>query len=129
MSVRDPQTAWAIVEQANRPHAGIMIDSWHMHRTGASVADLEGIPGERILGIQISDALPEPLDDVIYETLHHRLLPGEGAIELQPLVDHLREVESPAPRTAEIFSDALVTSGSPHEIGQRVGDSLRSLLV
>lgn len=128
MSVRDPQTAWAIVEQAGRPDAGIMIDSWHMYRTGASVADLEGIPGERILGIQLSDALPEPLDDVIHETLHHRLLPGEGSIGLKPLVDHLRKVESPAPRTAEIFSDALLASGPPSEIAKSVGNSLRTLL-
>jgi sugar phosphate isomerase/epimerase len=128
MSVRDAKTAWAIVEQSGRPRSGVMIDSWHFQRTGTTLDDLRAIPGDRILGIQLSDALAEPMDDVLEETLHHRLLPGDGAIELRPLVAYLREVGSPAPRTAEIFSDALVDSGSPREIAIRVGESMRALL-
>jgi sugar phosphate isomerase/epimerase len=128
MSVRDPKTAWAMVEQSGRPGSGVMIDSWHFQRTGTTLEDLRAIPGDRILGIQLSDALAEPMEDLILETLHHRLLPGDGAIELRPLVEFLRDVGSPAPRTAEIFSDALVASGSAREVAVRVGDSMRSLL-
>ena len=126
--MRDAKTAWAIVEQSGRPHSGIMIDSWHFQRTGTTLEDLRALPGNRILGIQLSDALAEPMDDVIEETLHHRLLPGDGVIALRPLVEHLRKVGSPAPRTAEIFSDALLTSGSAREIAVRVGESMRALL-
>jgi sugar phosphate isomerase/epimerase len=127
MSVRDPASAWAIVEQAGRARSGVMIDSWHVQRTGTTIDDLRVVPGDRILGIQLSDALPEPMDDVREETLHHRLVPGEGVIELVALSRLFDEVGSPAPRTAEIFSDALLASGSPREIAIRVGDAMRAL--
>jgi sugar phosphate isomerase/epimerase len=127
MTVRDASTAWAIVEQAKRPEAGVMVDSWHVFRGATTEADLRAIPGERIRGIQINDAPAEPMENPVEETLHHRLVPGDGDIDLVGFMRLLDEVGSPAARCIEVFSDALLASGTPAEIALRVGDAVRTI--
>lgn len=129
MAVPDAATAWQVVQRAERPSCGVMVDSWHCFRGPTSEADLRAIPGERVLGVQINDAPAQPADpNPVVETLHHRLVPGEGDIDLVGLFRLLAEIGSPAPLTGEVFSDALLESGSPSEIAVRVGDAMRSLL-
>jgi len=127
MSVPDAATAWAIVEEAARPDSGVMVDSWHCFRGSTSDEDLRAIPGERVLGIQLNDAPAEPMSNPVMETLHHRLVPGEGDIDLVGHMRLLDEIGSPAPRCVEIFSDALLASGTPREIAVAVGDAIRRI--
>jgi sugar phosphate isomerase/epimerase len=105
-----------------------MVDSWHCFRGATTDADLRAIPGERVLGVQINDAPAEPMDDLVIETLHHRLVPGEGAIDLVGLLAWLHACGSPAPICVEVFSDALVEQNTPREIAIRLGDAIRRLL-
>ncbi len=125
MSVPDAATAWAIVQTSGHPESGVMVDSWHCFRGPTREEDLRAIPGERILGIQLNDAPTQPMDNPVEETLHHRLVPGEGDIDLVALMRLLDQVGSPAPRCVEVFSDDLVDSGTPAEIAARVGDAIR----
>ena len=104
-----------------------MVDSWHCFRGSTRPADLRAIPGERILGIQLNDAPAEPMEDMLEETLHHRLVPGEGDNDVEGLVRLLDEIGSPAPRSVEVFSDALLAWGTPREIAVRVGDAIRAI--
>jgi len=127
MSVPDAATAWAIVDAAGRPRSGVMVDSWHCFRGNTQEKDLRAIPGERILGIQLNDAPAEPMANPVEETLHHRLVPGEGDIDLVSHMRLLDEIGSPAPRSVEVFSDALLASGSPREIALEVGDAIRRI--
>jgi sugar phosphate isomerase/epimerase len=127
MSVRDARTAWAIVEVAGQPKSGVMVDSWHCFRGSTVEEDLRAIPGERVLGIQLNDAPAEPMANPVEETLHHRLVPGEGDIDLVAHMRLLKEIGSPAPRSVEVFSDALLASGSPREIAIEVGDAIRKI--
>jgi len=128
MSVPDAASAWAIVEASGRPKTGVMVDSWHCFRGTTSEADLRAIPGERVLGIQLNDAPADAMPNPVEETLHHRLVPGEGAIDLVAHMRLLGEMGSPAPRSVEVFSDALLASGSAAEIAVLVGDATRKLL-
>jgi len=52
----NPAIAWEIVSGADQPNGGIMIDSWHIHRGVGTFDALTPIPGERIFGVQLSDA-------------------------------------------------------------------------
>jgi len=125
MAVPDVRTAWQIVERSERERAGIMVDTWHCHRGPTRLRDLHAIPGERVLGIQVNDAPAQPMENPVVETLHHRLLPGAGDIDLDGWLGALHVIRSPAPLCAEIFSDALLESGSLREIACRVGDAMR----
>lgn len=127
MSVPDVSTAWQVVERSERPAAGILVDTWHCHRGPTRLEDLRAVPGERVLGVQVNDAPAEPMENPVVETLHHRLVPGEGDIDLDAWLGALHIIGSPAPLTAEVFSDELLASGPPREIARRVGDALRTV--
>lgn len=63
--IPDLAAAWAIVEAAGRPNAGLTLDSWHFFRSGSSFDLLAAIPGARIHTIQINDAPAHPGDDLM----------------------------------------------------------------
>ena len=118
--VPDLATALRVVESAG--HGGITLDAWHHFRSGGSSGAL---PVERILSVQLCDAPAAAEADPIEETLHRRLLPGAGALDLVGLLRALRG--SPAPLGVEIFSDALAVL-PPLEAARRAGEAVRSVL-
>ena len=125
--IPDVRTALEIVELADRPNGGIMVDSWHHFRSGAGDDALRAAPGERILGVQLNDAPREPEGDLVTETLARRRMPGEGDIDLVGLVGILDEIGSKAPVGVEVFSDALRELPAA-EVAGRAGDATRAIL-
>ena len=105
--IPDLHSAWEIVRRADRPNGGLLVDSWHLFRSGSKPEELRGIPGDRVLGVQLDDAPAAPEADLSEETQHRRLLPGEGAFDLVGLVRVLDEIGCPAPLGVEVFSDEL----------------------
>lgn len=103
-SIRDAATAGAIVEAAGCVNGGVMLDAWHWFRSGA---DLASIPAARVFGVQLSDAPAQAEADVIDETLHRRLAPGDGDADLTGLLRRLRAGGCNAPIGVEVFSDVV----------------------
>ncbi len=124
--IRDVDTALRIVESAGS-NGGIMLDTWHHFRSGVPGDHLRTIPGARILGVQMNDAPAKAEADPVDETLHRRLLPGDGDIDLAAVVAALRAIEAPAPFGVEVFSDTLAAL-SAEEAGRRAGEAVRALL-
>jgi sugar phosphate isomerase/epimerase len=88
-SLTDLDTALAIVEAADTPNVGILLDTWHFFRTGGRPEDVAALPGGTITGLQVSDARSELFGVGTDARVRDRMLPGEGAI---PLVEILRAV-------------------------------------
>ena len=105
--VPDLATAHRIVAAVNRFNGGIMFDCWHHHRSGGTPRDILAIPGERIFAVQLDDALAQPMDDMIEETLNHRRLPGEGCIDLAGTFGALREIGAQFICDVEVFDEQL----------------------
>lgn len=92
------QVAWisaalAIVEQAG-PGAGLLIDPLHLARTGGTPADVAAIDPRHFPYAQFCDApatgpLPGQIETIVREALDARLMPGEGALPLDDLLDAL----------------------------------------
>jgi sugar phosphate isomerase/epimerase len=125
--VPDIATAWAIVRNADRPNGGVAVDAWHWFRGTPDDAVLRSIPGDKILGVQLDDAPTEPESNLMSATLHDRLLPGDGDLDLARLVATLRAIGAVAPIGVEVFSDDLHALG-PHEAARRAGVAARRLL-
>jgi len=125
--IPDLASAWPIVRDAGRPNGGLAIDAWHYFRSGSDTGALRSIPGARIVGIQLCDAPATAEPDPFRATLHERLLPGDGGLDLRALVGDLRAVGAEAPFGVEVFSDA-VHARDPREAGRAAGESLRRLL-
>jgi sugar phosphate isomerase/epimerase len=109
--VPDLATAWAVLRDAGRPNAGLLVDAWHWSRAGMTAADLSPVPAERIVGIQLCDVGEQPLEPLRRESLHHRLPPGQGFGDVTGMLDALRDKGVHAPVSVEVISDELQARG------------------
>jgi sugar phosphate isomerase/epimerase len=125
--IADVATAWEVVRLAGRANAGIAVDAWHWFRGPSDDAALRSVPGAKIMAVQLGDAPADSEPDPMTASLHERLLPGDGDVDLVNLVAALREAGAVAPIGVEVFSDALHALG-PHEAARRAGDAVRRIL-
>jgi sugar phosphate isomerase/epimerase len=124
--VPDVATAWEVVRLADRPNGGMCVDSWHFFRGNPDFGSLRQVPGDRVLNIQLDDAPAAPEEDLMTATLHDRLLPGDGELDLAALVATLSDIGATSPIGVEVFSDSLHALG-PAEAARQAGTSVRSL--
>ena len=77
----------ALCDAIGLSNAGLLLDSWHWHMTGAAEADMELVPASRIVHVHINDAPDIPLADQLD---NRRLLPGaSGVIDVAGLLRKL----------------------------------------
>ncbi len=121
--VKDWMDAWKIVDLADRPNLGIVLDSFHICARKNPLEPIANLRPDRIALVQISDA-PNVVMDVISMSRHHRCFPGQGDF---PLVDYLDAVVHSGYRghiSLEVFNDQF--RGAPATAVAR--DGMRSLL-
>lgn len=126
--VPDLATAARIVDKAGCTNGGIMFDCWHHHRGGGLPQDILTVPAERFFAMQMDDALHEPMDDILDETLNHRLLPGEGSIDLVQILRNLKAIGAEVVYDIEVFNKSL-TSLPARERAGKMYESARNVLV
>jgi sugar phosphate isomerase/epimerase len=105
----------------------LLVDAWHYFRSGSPRASLLGVPGDRVLGLQLDDGPLAPEPDLVAASLRDRMLPGSGELDLRGLVQTLRDIGAVAPIGVEVFSDELHAL-DPDEVGRRAGTALRTVL-
>jgi len=82
-NVRTIEAGVGIMKVANRNNGGLLLDIWHMARGNIPYSDISKIPAHLIKAIEIDDALREPPVESIWDdTIHHRMLPGEGELDV-----------------------------------------------
>lgn len=96
-----------IVRAAGRPNGSVLVDSWHLFRSGASLGDLAAVPGPLVGYVQIDDAPAQPEADPYAETMHRRLLPGTGDFDLVGFVRTLTRIGYSGPIGVEVIADEL----------------------
>ena len=87
--VPDLAAAVRIVELAGEANGGVMLDTWHLFRSGATVADVAEVPAERSTGLQVNDAPEEERGARTRQAQQHRLLPGDGVVGVAALLADL----------------------------------------
>ncbi len=127
-TIGDIGTAWEIARRADRPNAGVLVDAWHHNRgPGAGNAEmLRRVPGDRVFAVQLSDAAATPVGPPL-EDVRHRLLPGEGSLDLTGLVGILDDAGVRAPIGVEVLSAEILAQG-PAGAGRILMDALRATL-
>ena len=123
--VRDAADALAIIEAAGNPwNGGLCVDSWHVFR-GTGLAQLDGLPPERVAVVQFDDGPMVPvLDDYLQDCIHNRQVPGEGEFDL---VTFLRALPADVPLSVEVIDDDL-DELAPAVVAGRLADATRMLL-
>lgn len=125
-AVTDLATAWRLVEDAGRPNGGVLFDTWHFFRGAADFEVLGRVPGERILGVQISDA-PVEVRGNLGEDTFHRLLPGDGSFDLLGAVRALDAIGALRWVGPEVLSPSTAAMPAA-EAARLAGDRVRDLI-
>jgi len=125
--IPDAASAARIAQAAGRENGGIMLDTWHHLRSGSDDEALRRIPGDLIKGVQINSAPRKPNGNPMIESMHERMLPDAGDIDVAQIVRILDAAGSRAPIGVEVFSDEL-NRLPPREAAQRCADAARNVL-
>lgn len=102
--VESPAAALELIAAAGAKNAGITLDAYHFHRAGLRLADLDGVPAEAVVAVQLNDMREQMQGTPIEDALEHRLAPGEGAIDLPAWLRGLRAHGIDAPFAVEVIS-------------------------
>ena len=101
----DLDDAARIVTQTGRPNGGVLVDTLHFARSNSSLTRLNELPREMFNFVQLCDAadqLSNSEEELIRVARSDREPPGEGAIDLGPIVEAIPRV----PYALEVPNDA-----------------------
>ena len=115
--------AWHIVQRADHPHLGLVLDSFHTLSLGDDPRGIAAIPGNRIFFVQMADA-PLMAMDVLQWARHHRNFPGQGQFDLPNFFELVLRSGYAGTLSLEIFND--VFRATPNR--RTAVDAMRSLL-
>jgi sugar phosphate isomerase/epimerase len=111
--VPDLRTAWHVLQRADVPNAGLVVDAWHWSRARMTAADLDPVAAEAVVAVQLCDVVRVPMDPPRAESLGHRLPPGHGYGDVAGMLQALAAKGiDPAVVTVEVISAGLVAQGS-----------------
>jgi len=84
-----------VVEDVDHPAGGILIDAFHLERTGQTPAALAAVPAKWLPYVQLCDVPRRGQltdhDKYLEDALDGRLAPGEGVLPLEELMNILPE--------------------------------------
>src|SRR5882724_6223057 len=116
--------AWKIVQDANHPAVGLIVDSFHTFAIEDDDAPIAQIPGDRIFFAQLADAPLMRLDPLSWSR-HFRNFPGQGALPVTRFTRNVLASGYNGPISLEIFNDEF-RAAPPRPTAV---DAMRSLLL
>lgn len=117
------QTAASFVRDADKPNAGVLIDTLHFDRALSTPTEIAALPPQWFRFIQLCDApaeRPTTLDGLLFHAREAREFPGHGGLDLKAV---LRELPADIPIGLEIPNTELDRRMS---LDERVGGALRA---
>jgi sugar phosphate isomerase/epimerase len=102
----DMPFAQSVVEACGEANASLLLDVFHLDRSGGSVDDIRRLPPGAIAGIQLSDRRRPP-PGTPHVPFGGRLLPGEGELPLRELVEAALENSPAATLDIEVLNEKL----------------------
>jgi sugar phosphate isomerase/epimerase len=125
-NIPDAAVALRIVQEADRSNGGLCVDIWHHERGARDLALLAALPASSVVMVQLDDGPRLPRnDDFIYDTLHHRDLPGEGEFDISAFLGTLWRNGVRAPISVEVMDDRLYALPAA-EAAQRIAEASRA---
>ena len=101
--IPDITTAAALVFEADRPNAGLNVDTWHWFRGAPSAEVLRGI-ADRVFVIQLDDADRDVVGTLYEDTTLRRRYPGDGGFDLVGFLLLARDAGIEGPVSVEVMS-------------------------
>lgn len=115
--------AWDIVQRADHPALGLVLDSFHTLSLGDSLQGLDVVPEDKIFFVQLADA-PRLSMDVLSWSRHYRNFPGQGDLPVTDFARAVLQAGYNGPLSLEVFNDDF--RAAPARLTAQ--DGLRSLI-
>ncbi|AEI80773.1 4-hydroxyphenylpyruvate dioxygenase [Cupriavidus necator N-1] len=115
--------AWDIVQRADHPALGLVLDSFHTLSLGDSLQGLDVVPADKIFFVQLADA-PRLSMDVLSWSRHYRNFPGQGDLPVTDFARAVLQAGYNGPLSLEVFNDDF--RAAPARLTAQ--DGLRSLI-
>jgi sugar phosphate isomerase/epimerase len=126
--VPDLSAALTVVEAAERPTLGILVDTLHFNRSASRLDELDRISASRLPFVHVADA-PVQASYTTEELLHagrvERLPPGEGAIDIKRILSHMPQN---IPVALEVPMTATAAAEGEEAVALRVRQAAERLL-
>jgi sugar phosphate isomerase/epimerase/4-hydroxyphenylpyruvate dioxygenase-like putative hemolysin len=111
--VRSHDDAWRLVQQVDHPALGMCLDSFHVLSNGADASAISTIDVDRVFHVQLADA-PRSNLDVREWSLHHRMFPGQGSLDVAGFLASLLTRGYRGPIALEVFNDVYQQEDPRH---------------
>jgi 4-hydroxyphenylpyruvate dioxygenase len=98
------QTAAALVREVANPHVGLCLDAFYWHIGPSKTEDLAYLTSDNLFHVQLCDLADTPRE---LARDAHRILPGEGDIQLAPLISRLRQINYGGCISVELMNPQL----------------------
>ena len=100
--VPTPMRGMPIVEAVDHDAFGLMMDTFHYYRGGVTLADIEGLPVEKIFIVHVADA---PEGDIEEIDDFDRVYPGLGVIPIRDMLAVLKRKGYDGFASVELFQE------------------------
>ena len=107
LPICDIDAARGVLRRAELPNAGVVVDAWHFFHGPSQWSDLDALPIGEVAFVQFSDHPALESDDLAYEMLQRRALPGQGQLDLGRFVSVFDDKGYDGMVGVEIMSEAL----------------------
>ena len=96
-----------IVDVADRPNGGVVLDAWHYHRGGSTPDMLRALSPERVVTLQLSDGSYTRIGTDLEDTFHRRALAGQGEFGIPDFLALVESLGVDCPLGVEVLRDEL----------------------
>ena len=94
-----------LVTDVNHPAGGLLVDIWHIFRSGQPYEELAAeLPGDKIFAVEINDGRQEVVGSLFDDTFDNRLQCGQGEFALPTFVRLIARLGYKGPWGVEIMS-------------------------
>jgi sugar phosphate isomerase/epimerase len=104
-NINSLQRGVELVKTAGHPAGGLMVDLWHVQRSGTTFEELATVPLELIKGVEMDDGDAVQVGDGYSDTVHRRKLCGQGAFPVPEFINVMLNVGWSGPWGVEILSE------------------------
>lgn len=122
-SVKTLEESLKVLVMSDLENVGLVVDTFHLHISNSPLETLKALPVERLWIIHINDSEDRPLKELRDK---HRLLPGEGVINLDLIIKILKAMNYGDYLSVELFNEEYWKQ-NPYEVAKKALESLTRL--
>ena len=110
------------------PNVGLLLDAWHLHTSGGTLADLAPLTPSQIVVVHINDAPKGAAVDTLMDNARHLPLAG-GGIDLEGFMRALARIGYDGPVVTEPFNAPLnaLAATDPKAAAAQVSEAMSRL--